>query len=228
MYNNYNMNAINPYAPGAAQPAPVPNPYGAANYNPYPNTAGYQSFSVNSQKFPINPQVLALIKPIIEQMTEYESYKRATPHYGMWNPMNSVDEDRKRKFELAKKQCVHLYRNPDSKQLEPSLEEVNEEKFKCKLCGREIYKKFDETATKKIEDAIAVLNMLAFFGMSLNLGPNEMSTVIFLKQTLPEANNLVGVLNKFVTEENSAIQTVNNIGGDHQGATFRNITQYGF
>ena len=183
-----------------------------------PNNA---NMNVNSQTFKINPQVMTLIEPIIRSMTQYQQFTKVSPAYGMWNPLNSMSEDHKRQIEMAKKNCVDLVRNAQSGELEHCLEEVDDTKFRCRLCGREIYKKFDKSAVEKLQDAIAVLNMLVFFGLSLNLGAEQMSKIIFLKSSIPDAIQLVDVLNKFVKEEDSAIQTTGNIGDASQGAEFQ-------
>ena len=183
---------------------------------------------VNDQTIKINPQVMTLVNPIIESMTQYEMFQKASPAFGMWDPKNSTDEFQKRKWEELKKNCVHLIRDIQTGQLIPTLEEVDDTKFVCRVCGRPVYKKFDDTASKKIEDAIAVLNQLVFFGMSLNLSAEQVSKIIFIKSTLPELNNLVGTLNKFVKEEDNMISSGANIGEASRNAEFRVGNMLGF
>jgi hypothetical protein len=93
--------------------------------------------------------------------------------------------------------------------------------FKCRICGREIYKKFDKTAVERLKDAIPVLNMLAFFSMPLNITSEHMSKIIFMKQTMSDMIQLVDILNNFVKEEDSAIANTVNIGEASKNATFR-------
>lgn len=205
-------------------------PMGMNNNNPfqaqpmYPNT-GYPANpyvqKVNNQSVKINPQVMALINPIIDTMTEFEMYEKSTPAFGMWDPKSSVNDPMKKKFDTAKKQCVHLIRDTQTGELIPTLEEVDEFKFRCRVCGREVYKKFDQSAVEKLQDAIPVLNQLAFFGMSLNITPEHMSKIIFLKETMNDAIQLMGILNKFVKEEENANSSTVNIGEASRNAEFR-------
>jgi hypothetical protein len=111
----------------------------------------------------------------------------------------------------------------------PTLEEVDESRFKCRLCERMVYKKFDQTAVDRLNAAIEVLNMLAFFGMSLNLSAEQMSKIIFLKSCIPDAIQLVAILNKFVKEEDSAISSgAGNLGEASRNAEFRTGQMLGF
>lgn len=183
---------------------------------------------VNDQTIKINPQVMALVNPIIETMTQYDMFKKSNAAFGMWDPKNSLNDFEKKRFDEAKKNCVHLIRDVQSGQLVPTLEEVDENKFRCRLCEREIYKKFDQSAVDKLTDAIAVLNMLAFFGMTLNITAEHMSKIIFLKQQIPDAIQLVGILNKFVKEEDNAISSGANIGEASRNAEFRPGAMLGF
>jgi hypothetical protein len=198
--------------------------------NTYGTNAGYgypAQINTNNQTFKINPQVMTLIEPIIRTMTQYQQYQKVSSAYGMWNPMNSVNEGQKKQIEDAKKNCVHLIRN-ESGDIEPTLEDMDENFFKCRLCGRLIYKKFDKSASDKINDAIPVLNMLIFFGMTMNLGPEQVSNAIFLKHELPAMAQLVDALNIFVKEEDQAITTAGNVGQDSLGAVFQGPSILGF
>jgi hypothetical protein len=185
--------------------------------------AGYgypAQINTNSQTFKINPQVMTLIEPIIRTMTQYQQYKKVSSAYGMWNPMNSMNEAQNKQIDDAQKNCVHLIRN-DAGEIEPTLEDDGPEYFKCRLCGRRIYKKFDKSAEAKLNDAIPVLNMLIFFGMTMNLGPEQISKAIFIKHELPAMTQLVNALNTFVEKEDQAIATTGNIGQDSMGAIFQ-------
>jgi hypothetical protein len=219
-----------------AVPTNVANNWG---YNtPMMNTgmmAGYgmppqfnQTQVVNDQTLKINPQVMTLINPIIETMTQYDMFKKTSPAFGMWDPKNSLNDFEKKRFDETKKQCVHLIRDIQSGQLMPTLEEVDESRFKCRLCERMVYKKFDQTAVDRLNAAIEVLNMLAFFGPTLNITPEHMSKVIFLKQTMHDAIQLVDILNKFVKEEDSHISSAANIGEASRNAEFRVGGMLGF
>ena len=183
---------------------------------------------VNDQTIKINPQVMALVNPIIELMTQYDMFKKSNPAFGMWDPKNSLNDFEKNRFDVAKKRCVHLIRDIQSGQLVPTLEEVDDTKFRCRLCGREVYKKFDASAVDHLKNAIAVLNMLVFFGMTLNITPEHMSKIIFLKETIPDAIQLVDILNKFVKEEDSAVNSGANIGEASRNAEFRAGNILGF
>lgn len=202
MYNNMNSMQMN-----------IPNSMPAMNMYNNITPQSTQQFA-NDQAIRINPMVMKLIEPIIAVMTQYEMFKKssATTQYGLWSADNSLNDYEKRHFGEAKKQCVHLIRDISNGQLVPTLEELDDTKFKCRLCGAEVYKKFDSSATAKISEANAVLNMLAFFGMTLNMTPEHMSKIIFLKQSMPDINQLVGNLNKFVTEEDKSINNAANIG----------------
>ena len=212
---------------GAMMPGSIP----AMNVNPMYNMPAFPQGNqqmVNDQTIKINPQVMSLVNPIIETMTQYDMFKKTNPAFGMWDPKNSLSDFEKSRFDRAKKQCVHLIRDIQSGQLVPTLEEVDDTKFKCRLCEREIYKKFDSTAVDRLKDAIAVLNMLAFFGMTLNITPEHMSKIVFLKETIPDAIQLVDILNKFVKEEDSAINSGANIGEASRNAEFRTGSMLGF
>jgi hypothetical protein len=187
-----------------------------------------QNQVVNDQTIKINPQVMQLVSPIIETMTQYDMFQKSTPAFGLWNAKNSLDDYQNKRFEEAKKNCVHLIRDINSGQLVPTLEEFDDTKFKCRLCGRFVYKKFDESATEKLQEGIAVLNMLAFFGMSLNLSAEQMSKIIFLKSCIPDAIQLVAILNKFVKEEDNMISSGANIGEASRNAEFRAGQMVGF
>lgn len=204
---------------------PVPgynNPYGMPAF-----PQGNQQI-VNDQTIKINPEVMNLINPIIETMTQYEMFQKSNAAFGMWDPKNSLNDFEKKRFEEAKKNCVHLIRDIQSGQLVPTLEEFDENNFRCRLCERKVYKKFDKSAVEKLNDAIAVLNMLAFFGMTLNITAEHMSKIIFLKQTIPDASQLVDILNNFVKEEDNAISSGANIGEASRNAEFRPGSMLGF
>ena len=188
-----------------------------------------QNQVVNDQTIKINPQVMQLVSPIIETMTQYDMFQKSTPAFGLWNAKNSLDDYQNKRFEEAKKNCVHLIRDINSGQLVPTLEEFDDTKFKCRLCERLVYKKFDKTATDIITDTVAVLNMLAFFGMSLNISAEQLSKIIFIKSSMKEINDLVGTLNKFVKEEDSAISSgAGNLGEASRNAEFRTGQMLGF
>lgn len=198
--------------------------------NPMYNLPAYPQANqqnVADQAIKINPAVMTLVNPIIEAMTQYDMYQKSNPAFGMWDPKNSLNDFEKNRFETVKKRCVHLIRDIQSGQLVPTLEEVDDTKFRCRLCGREIYKKFDKSATDILTNAIAVLNMLVFFGMTLNITPEHMSKIIFLKETIPDASQLVDILNKFVKEEDSAISSGANIGEASRNAEFRTGSMLG-
>lgn len=217
-----NMNAMGGFTmPANGMPA-MGNPM--YNLPAYPQ-ANQQN--VADQAIKINPAVMTLVNPIIEAMTQYDMYQKSNPAFGMWDPKNSLNDFEKNRFETVKKRCVHLIRDIQSGQLVPTLEEVDDTKFRCRLCGREIYKKFDKSATDILTNAIAVLNMLVFFGMTLNITPEHMSKIIFLKETIPDASQLVDILNKFVKEEDSAISSGANIGEASRNAEFRTGSMLG-
>lgn len=223
-------NNISPMTGMPANGMPVPTMninYGSPMYGMPTFPQGNQHV-VNDQTIKINPQVMTLVNPIIETMTQYEMFKKSNPAFGMWDPKNSLNDFEKKRFEDAKKNCVHLIRDIQSGQLVPTLEDVDDTKFRCRLCEREIYKKFDQSATDKLTDAIAVLNMLAFFGMTLNITAEHMSKIIFLKQSIPDAIQLVAILNKFVKEEDTAINSGANIGEASRNAEFRAGSMLGF
>ena len=212
--------AMNPMGNGMTMPNGIP----AMNANPLYGMPAFPQNNqqvVNDQTIKINPQVMSLVNPIIELMTQYDMFKKSNPAFGMWDPKHSLNAFEKNRFDVAKKRCVHLIRDIQSGQLVPTLEEVDETKFRCRLCEREVYKNFDKSAVDTLKNAIAVLNMLAFFGMTLNITPEHMSKIIFLKETIPDAIQLVDILNNFVKEEDSAINSGANIGEASRNAEFR-------
>jgi hypothetical protein len=229
--NNTFWGGSNPTMPGVTLPnvngTPVMPIMGSQVYGNIPSFN--QTQVVSDQTIKINPQVMQLVSPIIETMTQYDMFQKSSPAFGMWYPKNSLDDYQKKRFEEAKKNCVHLIRDINNGQLVPTLEEFDDSKFKCRLCGRLVYKKFDKSAVDIILDSVAVLNMLAFFGMSLNISAEQMSKIIFIKSSMKEINELVGMLNKFVKEEDSAISSGSgNIGEASRNAEFRTGQMLGF
>lgn len=202
----------------------APNPFNTPFNYPTGSFGGYDFRQAYSQSDPtkkINPGVLKLIEPIVKPLTEFARYKDYNPQYSMWNPNNSMSEAQKKNIEMKKKECVHLIKG-DSGEIEGAIEDYDENFFKCKICDRLIYKKFDDTAIQKLQDAIPVLNQLVFFGMPLNLGPEQLSKIIFIKQNLYDVIQLEKGLISFVKNEDNALSHSNTFGDDNKYATFKN------
>lgn len=150
--------------------------------------------SVNSQ---MNPETYQVIQPIIQSMTQIalteENEKR------MYGRINESDRTKNQK-----KSCVHIiYRNGA---FDMSIEPDKDGKLRCTACGREINTKFDESAVKKLDDALTVINQIIVFGLPHGLLKTSTEHMLMVKVLLPEAIQLIKELNDFISKENNSVE----------------------
>lgn len=169
-----------------------------------------------SANLKIHPAVGAEIKDIVTEMTRIDIAQRTNPMIGKNNEPDYVKE--------AKKRCVHIIFEDGEFRL--AAKKNTEGKLVCRVCGRTIYTKFDETAVTRITDCIEVINQVLLFGMLNGLKAEPIATLISIKSTLPSVAQLAKELNDFVKRENASNETVSNIGTEYNfgGNAFRPIT----
>ena len=164
----------------------------------------------------IHPDVDAVIKPIVYDMTRIDIAQRTNPIIGSNNEPDYVKE--------VKKQCVHIIYEDGEFRL--ATAKNSDGKLVCRACGRVIGTKFDKSSVDKITDCIEVLNQVLLFGMLNGLRAEPIKTIISVKKTLPSIAQLCKELNEYVTRENTAADSLNNNGTEYAFGTntFRPIT----
>ena len=163
----------------------------------------------------IHPTVDAVIKPIIEDMTRIDNAQKMNPLIGPHNEPDNVKE--------LKKSCVHLVYEDGV----PRLATVKnaEGKLVCRVCGRVIYTKFDDSSLERIMNCIEVLNQILLFGMLNGLTAEPIKAIIDCKRVLPAVAQLAKGLNEYVTRETASAETISNIGTEYgYNNQFRPIT----
>lgn len=165
----------------------------------------------------IHPDVDAVIKPIVYDMTRIEITQRTNPIIGTNNEPDYVKE--------IKKQCVHIIFEDNEFRL--ATRKNKDGKLVCSACGRTINTEFNEEAVKKITDCIEVLNQVLLFGMLNGLRAEPIKTIISVKKTLPAIAALAKELNEYVAKEKASTETFSNIGTEYafgNNNAFRPIT----
>ena len=165
-----------------------------------------------------HPNVDAVIRPIMEGMTELDIRTKMNPIAAVQN-----ENDQIKKF---KRQCVHFtFKNG----MEPCLrtKRNSEGVLVCEVCNRPIYTKFDDTAIQKITDCISVINQILLFGLMNGLMHDRVQLLISLKCALPEAAVLSKQLNDFVKRDNSSADSADNLGAEYLVNGYRSITEMG-
>lgn len=162
----------------------------------------------------IHPQVDAVIKPIVYEMTRINIAQKTNPIIGSHNEPEYVKE--------TKKKCVHIvFENGEYKL---ATEKNADGKLVCTACGRVINTKFDDNAVKTLTDAIEVINQLLLFGMLNGLRAEPIEALISLKSMLPAASKLLKELNEYVKRDNASANDASNIGAEYN---YRSITSMG-
>lgn len=165
----------------------------------------------------IHPSVDAIIKPIIYEMTKIDITQRTNALISSQNEPDWIKE--------TKKRCVHIIF--DNGEYRPSVQKNEQGELYCRVCGRKINTKFDDSAVKKISDAIEVINQLLFFGLLNGLRAEPVDALISIKSQLPAASKLLAELNKFVQNVNQNNDSANNIGLEYATpGDLRSITNY--
>lgn len=168
-------------------------------------------------KLNIHPQVDAIIKPIVYEMTKIRITQKTNPLLNQNNEPDYVKE--------AKKQCVHIIYEDGEFRL--ATHKNAEGKLVCEACGRVINTKFDESAIQKITDCIEVINQAVLFGLLNNLCAEPLATLISIKKTLPACATLIKELNDFVKREDASADSISNLGAEYATpGTFNPITNY--
>lgn len=163
----------------------------------------------------IHPAVDALIKPIISEMTRIDIAQQTNPIIGSHNEPEYVKE--------MKKSCVHITFDGNDYRLR--TEKTADGKLVCRVCGREIATKFDNSGVETLTNAIKVINQLLLFGMLNGLKAEPIATLISLKKTLPAAAQLLKELNEYVKHDEASADAERNIGLEYNTpGTFRSIT----
>jgi hypothetical protein len=160
----------------------------------------------------INPQVVELLVPIIQNTTNlYKKQKMldAQPLYSQVRINDTEDEKR------AKRECMHMIFNEDGT-LKYIPEDCDKEGYKrCPVCKKYIPLKFEEKNVQTLLDAIDVLNQIAFFGAMMNLKADRIKTLIALKAILPDVVQLAHELNTFVTLDQNTAESMDSIATEY-------------
>jgi len=160
----------------------------------------------------INPQVIELLVPIIQNTTNlYKKQKMldAQPLYSQVRINDTEDEKR------AKRECMHMIFNEDGT-IKYIIEDCDKEGYKrCPVCKKYIPLKFEEKNVQTLLDAIDVLNQIAFFGAMENLKADRIKTLIALKAILPDVVQLAHELNTFVTLDQNTNEGMDSIATEY-------------
>lgn len=163
----------------------------------------------------IHPSVDALIRPIVYEMSKIDIAQQTNPIIGSHNEPEYIKE--------MKKGCVHI--TYDGNEYRLRTEKNADGDLYCRVCGRKINTKFDDSAVKTLTEAIAVINQLLLFGMLNGLRAEPIATLISLKKTLPSAAQLLAELNDYVKRDESASESERNLGLEYKTpGSFRSIT----
>jgi hypothetical protein len=152
----------------------------------------------------ISPDVIQVIKPIIDDMSKIDLEQRMNANLGPHNEPFAVKE--------IKKSCVHVIWTGRDFQI--AVKRVDD-KLICTACGREICQKFDKSSVDAIMNAIPVVNQVLFFGMLHGMKAEPIQTLISLKRTLPAVAQLASELNDYVSKSDKASEALDNIGAEY-------------
>lgn len=165
----------------------------------------------------IHPSVDAIVKPIIYEMTKIDIAQKTNPIVTKSNEPDYIREQ--------KKACVHIIF--DNGEYRPAVQRNEQNELYCRVCGRKIGTKFDESAVNKITDCIEVINQLVFFGLLNGLRAEPVDALISIKRQLPAAAKLLSELNTYVKNENKNNEDANNIGLEYAlPNNLRSITHF--
>ena len=153
----------------------------------------------------ISPDVIQVIKPIIDDMSKIDLEQRMNANLGPQNEPIAVKE--------IKKSCVHIIWTGRDFQI--SVKKTDDGRLVCTACGREICQKFDKSSVDAIMNAIPVVNQVLFFGMLNGMKAEPIQTLISLKRTLPAVAQLAHELNEYVSRSDKASEALDNIGAEY-------------
>lgn len=169
----------------------------------------------------IHPNVIQLIRPIIDDMTKIYLTEQQNPNG--WNPYMGVDPNG---VKLAKLRCVHMIwdGNKPRPNITTYVDDKGEQHMKCAMCGREIGMKFDKTAIDTLNDARAVVEQIMFVGLMNHMEVRNLELLIQVKSILPYLSQMAANLNKFVKRDDSMQDNIGNIGKEYQNGHNGRIT----
>lgn len=159
----------------------------------------------------INPNVQRILTPIINDMTTIHMIEMSSPLIGVNN--------RGDQYKREKQSCVHMIFNGNSAYPECQLEKTADDKLRCRVCGREVYAKFDGHNVEMLLDARKVVEQVLFFGMVNNMTPEIVQACIDMKRMLPDLAQVTSELNEFVKREDSNNDAIGNIGDEYRSQT---------
>jgi hypothetical protein len=124
-----------------------------------------------------------------------------------------------------KKSCVHVIY--DNGEYRPAVQKNEQGELYCRVCGRKINTKFDESAVNAITNCVEVINQLVFFGLLNGLRAEPLDALISVKRQLPAAAKLLSELNAYVKNENKNNEDASNIGAEYAlPSQLRSITHF--
>lgn len=182
----------------------------------------------------LSPEVLALFKPIIDDMTRIYQRNQAYPAVG---PHNEPPEEK-----LLKRSCVHIiatnnlsdpyginYNQPNDlngSDYTLAVRTNSRGDRICQACGRRLNVKFDKEVVDTIMKTIEIIDGLVLFGAANGLGAQPLQTLISIKQALPGVAQLQSELNEFIKRDNSAASANGNLVENYETTDRWNITGY--
>jgi hypothetical protein len=165
----------------------------------------------------IHPSVDAIVKPIIYEMTKIDIAQKTNPIISKTNEPDYIKE--------MKKSCVHVIY--DNGEYRPAVQKNEQGELYCRVCGRKINTKFDESAVNAITNCVEVINQLVFFGLLNGLRAEPLDALISVKRQLPAAAKLLSELNAYVKNENKNNEDASNIGAEYAlPSQLRSITHF--
>lgn len=153
----------------------------------------------------IDPQVRTAIARIIANMTNIHVTQQMNPLVGSHNESEPV--------KAMKRECVHIIQNGND--YRPSISPRTDGTTRCDMCDRVIYQKFDDTAVKRLQDALEVINQMTIYGLMFDIGPGPLQTLLSMKVAMPGVIQCMHDLNVFAKMEEQSMASTNNIGGEY-------------
>lgn len=162
----------------------------------------------------LNPQVIELLKPIINNTTKLyyrKKYQQSQPAFSQIRLSESEAE------KAAKRECIHMIFKADGS-IDYIPEPCDQEGYKiCPVCGRLIPLKFESKNEDTLMSAIEVVNQMVFFGTILGLRADAIKTLIGIKAVLPDVAQLVREINEYVKLDDSNRETMDTLGKEYGG-----------
>ena len=171
-----------------------------------------------SKKLNLQPNVIALFKPIVDAMTQIQQQQKLYPQVGPHNEPEAV--------KAMKRRCVHMVwidkRIPDPNNINYNYQNTSETmtiaakrkkngELVCQACGRTLNTTYDETAVNTIMAAIQVIDGLVLMGAANNLDAEALRALISVKELLPGVAMLQAELNDYIRRDTQNAQAETNI-----------------